>query len=107
MSVPEVDLASFAAAHADGALVIDVREPAEYEEGHIPGARLVPLSRLDAHRLPPPGRRPVFVVCESGGRSRTAAEQLQRAGLASVVLSGGTAQWRAAQRPVVRGPHAA
>lgn len=107
MSVPEVDVHTFAAARADGATVLDVREPAEYVEGHIPGAELVPLSRLDAQLPYLRGRRPVFVVCESGARSRSAAEQLQQAGLTPVVLRGGTAQWRAAEQPLVRGPHAA
>jgi rhodanese-related sulfurtransferase len=42
----EVDLAAFAAAHAGGAVVIDVREPDEYLSGHVPGAQLIPLGRL-------------------------------------------------------------
>ena len=44
----EIDLDSFAAAHAAGGYVIDVREPDEYVDGHVPGARLMPLSRLSA-----------------------------------------------------------
>ena len=39
----EVDLEAFAAAHADGATVIDVREPGEYVGGHVPGAVLMPM----------------------------------------------------------------
>ncbi|HET8766090.1 MAG TPA: rhodanese-like domain-containing protein, partial [Pedococcus sp.] len=42
----EVALDSFAAAHADGATVIDVREPGEYVGGHVPGAVLVPMGQL-------------------------------------------------------------
>lgn len=97
----DVDVETFAAAHADGAAVLDVREPAEYVEGHIPGARLVPLARLDAQLPYLRRRRPVFGVCESGARSRSAAEHLQRAGLTPVVVRGGTAQ-----RPLVREPPA-
>ena len=41
----EIDLDSFATAHAAGGYVIDVREPDEYVDGHVPGARLVPLAR--------------------------------------------------------------
>lgn len=107
MNVPELDLPAFAAAVADGASVLDVREPEEYVDGHIPGARLVPLSQLETHLPRLRSHRPVLVVCESGARSRRAAEILSRAGQASVVLRGGTAQWHAAQRPVIRGTHAA
>ena len=42
----EIDRPAFAAAHADGALVIDVREPMEYLAGHVPGARLIPMGQL-------------------------------------------------------------
>lgn len=107
MNIPEIDQPAFAAALADGAPVLDVRDPEEYVDGHIPGARLVPLPQVEAHLPWLRSHRPVLVVCESGARSRRAAEILSRAGQASVVLRGGTAQWRAAQRPVVRGAHAA
>ena len=61
-------IAQFAAALADGAAVIDVREPNEYVAGHVPGARLVPLGQLPA-RLPELHRHePVFVICASGNR---------------------------------------
>ena len=46
----EVDLPTFASARADGAMVIDVREPMEYLSGHVPGARLIPMGQL-ASRL--------------------------------------------------------
>ena len=55
--VPEVDVHTFAAAHSDGALVIDVREPDEYVAGHVPGAKLIPLARLPHHAGGLPGRR--------------------------------------------------
>lgn len=59
MNVPEIDHNAFAAAHADGALVLYVREPDEYVQGHVPGARLVPLGRLEAHLPRLRSRRPV------------------------------------------------
>lgn len=70
--VPEADLGTFAAAHADGALVIDVREPFEYVSGHVPGARLIPLARLPQHAHELPAGEPVYVICQSG-RSRAEA----------------------------------
>ena len=44
----EIDVHQLHAARADGAEIIDVREPAEYVAGHVPGARLVPMSQLGA-----------------------------------------------------------
>ena len=46
MTVPEVDIEAFAARHAAGVTVIDVREPDEYEEAHVPGATLIPLGEV-------------------------------------------------------------
>ena len=46
MTIPEVDIATFAQAHAGGVTVIDVREPDEYVQGHVPGAVLIPLGEV-------------------------------------------------------------
>jgi rhodanese-related sulfurtransferase len=100
---PEVDLSTFAAAHADGALVIDVREPAEYVSGHVPGARLVPLSRLPQHAGDLPAGQPVYVICASGNRSWTAAQFLIQRGLDARSVAGGTGDWITRGLPVVRG----
>ena len=101
--VPEVDLATFAAAHADGAVVIDVREPYEYVAGHVPGARLVPLARLPHHAGELPAREPVYVICASGNRSWTAAQFLAGRGIDAKSVIGGTGDWMARGLPVVRG----
>ena len=50
MTVPEVDIEAFAALHATGVPVIDVREPHEYEEGHVRGT-VTPLRRLRSDQL--------------------------------------------------------
>jgi rhodanese-related sulfurtransferase len=99
----EVDLAAFAAAHGKGAVVIDVREPAEYVSGHVPGARLMPLGRLPQHLGELPRDRRVYVICASGNRSKTAAELLARAGIDAVSVAGGTGGWHSAGKPVSRG----
>jgi rhodanese-related sulfurtransferase len=99
----EVDLAAFAAAHGKGAVVIDVREPAEYVSGHVPGARLMPLGRLPQHLGELPRDRCVYVVCASGNRSKAAAELLTRAGIDAVSVAGGTGGWRGAGNPVSLG----
>lgn len=100
---PVVDLVAFAAAHADGAVVIDVREPCEYIAGHVPGARLIPLARLPQHAGELPAGEPVYVICASGNRSWTAAQFLSGRGFDARSVMGGTGDWGARGLPVVRG----
>ncbi len=104
--ISEVDVRNFIAAHADGAHVLDVREPHEYASGHVPGARLVPLSTVPdvAHELPV--GQPIYVICQSGSRSRIAAGHLARIGHDVRSVIGGTSGWISAGRPVVRGMRA-
>ncbi len=102
----EVDVLHFSAAHADGAFVLDVREPHEYVSGHVPGAVLVPVSQIDGavHELP--SDQPIYVICQSGNRSRAAARHLAALGRHAVSVIGGTSGWVGAGRPVVRGARA-
>ncbi|MFI5488594.1 rhodanese-like domain-containing protein [Micromonospora echinaurantiaca] len=102
----EVNLADFAAAHAAGAVVVDVREPFEYVEGHVPGARSVPLAQLPAAVGDLPRSRPVYVICASGNRSLTAAQFLARAGIDARSVGGGTGGWIRSGRPVATGADA-
>ncbi len=102
----EVPLERFAAARADGACVVDVREPAEYVAGHVPGGRLLPADTAVTNVHVLPRRKPVYVVCASGNRSRAVAEELARAGLDAWSVAGGTSAWQQAGLPVVRGPRA-
>ncbi|MGW4499125.1 rhodanese-like domain-containing protein [Micromonospora sp. NPDC004336] len=102
----EVNLTDFAAAHADGAAVLDVREPFEYVEGHVAGARLVPLAQLPTVVADLPRGQSVFVICASGNRSLAAAQFLARAGIDARSVSGGTGGWVRSGRPVVTGPDA-
>jgi rhodanese-related sulfurtransferase len=80
-------------------LLIDVRTPAEYAAGHVPGARNVPIDTLDPHAADL-GTGEVYVICESGGRSARASATLASAGHPAVNITGGTAAWRAAGLPV-------
>lgn len=99
----EVDIHTFASAHADGAVVIDVREPYEYLSGHVPGARLMPLQTVPAHGRDLPAGRPVYVICATGNRSLAAAEWLSQLGYDARSVSGGTTEWMGYGYPVVRG----
>ena len=101
----EIDLDSFAAAHAAGGLVIDVREPDEYIDGHVPGARLMPLSRLGALAPDAPNGQPVYVICASGNRSKAGAGLLAQRGIEAYSVAGGTGGWARTGRPIVTGAH--
>jgi len=105
--VSEIDVHQLHAARAEGAEIIDVREPAEYVAGHVPGARLVPMSQLGARVQEIPRDRRVYVVCASGNRSGAMTDLLRARGVDAVNVAGGTKAWRAAGLPVVAGPHAA
>jgi glyoxylase-like metal-dependent hydrolase (beta-lactamase superfamily II)/rhodanese-related sulfurtransferase len=78
--------------------LLDVREPAEFADalGHIPGARLLPLSELASQAAGLDHERPVVTVCRSGTRSAQAAVLLQKAGFTRLAnLAGGMLRWRA------------
>ena len=90
--------------------LVDVRTPAEFEEVHAEGARLLPLDKLDASTLKQQMQagngsgRAVYLICRSGDRSKRAADQLAGQGLEHVyVVEGGTQAWEAAGLPVKRG----
>lgn len=78
-------------------LVVDVREPREYRQGHVPGALLAPLPALLAGPGDLPRDRPIILVCRSGRRSARAAAHLHAHGYADVsILQGGMLAWEAA-----------
>jgi rhodanese-related sulfurtransferase len=84
-----------------GALLLDVREADEWRAGHAPGARHLPLGRLQEEHTTLPTDRPIVAVCRSGARSDRAAAALRGAGYDVVNLAGGMKAWAAAGQPVV------
>jgi thioredoxin len=89
----EVGLDDFAAAHADGAFVLDIREDHEFTAGHVPGATHVPMNDLPTRIAELPTDQPVFVICAVGGRSRQVVDYLRAQGLAAFNVSDGTNGW--------------
>jgi len=76
--------------NTNGAVLLDVRTPQEYGEGHIPGSKNVPLQQLDKISSVADNKNvPLFVYCYSGGRSRQAASMLQHMGYTNVQNIGG------------------
>ncbi|MCX5292469.1 MULTISPECIES: rhodanese-like domain-containing protein [unclassified Streptomyces] len=87
----------------DDAVLLDVREPYEWQAGHAPRAVHLPLSALAAGAgLPAHAQaRPLVVICRSGNRSRQAAELLATRGAQAVDVIGGMRDWAGAGLPVV------
>jgi rhodanese-related sulfurtransferase len=95
-SVPGIDVTQLRQRLADepAPYLLDVREPWEYQEGHVPGARLIPLGELEQRVNEVPRDRPILAICHSGQRSLAAAGYLVQLGYNSVSnVDGGTAAW--------------
>ena len=84
----------------DGAAVIDVREPHEFNAGHVPSASLIPVNSVYARREELPKDKDLIFVCAVGQRSALAAEMAAAAGLTRLFnLEGGTDAWLKAGMP--------
>lgn len=93
---------TFIAQH-DSTTILDVRTPAEYAEGHLPGAKLIDVSSSDFMVIALktlPQNKPVAVYCRSGRRSANAARMLTEAGWRVANLKGGYLAWTAEGKPV-------
>ena len=101
----EVDLEQAAAKRDAGAFILDVRQPEEWNEYHVPGSTLIPLAELQNRLNEVPKDKEVVVVCRSGNRSATGRDVLLKAGYPQVTsLAGGLSQWKAKGLPTVTGP---
>ena len=79
-----------------GYIIIDVRTQEEYDEGHIPGARLIPYDEIAdrAEKELPDKDQLILVYCRSGRRSKIAAEELVKLGYTNVKEFGGIIDWK-------------
>ena len=80
-------------------VLIDVREPVEYAEAHVPGARLIPMGQLASRLDEVPRERTVYVICRTGNRSGQMGPLLDAHGYDSVNVLGGTKAWVEAGHP--------
>jgi rhodanese-related sulfurtransferase len=99
----DVDVTAAAELRDAGAVVLDVREPAEWAEGHIPGATLIPLGELARRTSELPDDETIVVICRSGNRSAQGRDILRAAGYEATSVDGGMTAWRAAGLPVETG----
>jgi len=101
--VVEVSAEEARAKQRAGAVLVDVRELYEWSEGHIPGARHIPLASLARRVKELDPAKEIVAVCRSGNRSISAALILQRAGYTKVSsMAGGMMSWMRHRFPVTR-----
>jgi rhodanese-related sulfurtransferase len=96
-AVPEVGVAELPA----DAVLIDVREDDEWQAGHAPDARHLPMSRFVERLDELPDADPLYVICRSGARSGRVVAYLNQQGRPSVNVAGGMQSWAAGGRPMV------
>lgn len=101
----EISVAQAAEKRTAGAYILDVREPSEWEQGHIPEATLIPLGELESRLKEIPKDQEIVVVCRSGNRSATGRDILLQAGYNQVTsMAGGMNEWTGQGLPTVTGP---
>jgi len=103
MAITEVSVDELDDKLTEGARLIDVRLPYEFDEARVSGAVLVPLAtvpdNIDAFR----GEAPVYVICKTGARSARACEFLAAQGVEAINVAGGTLAWIRSGRDYVSG----
>ena len=84
-----------------GAMLLDVRNPDEWEAGHVEGSTWIPMTQLVERQSELPTDREIVVICKSGARSGRVAEALVGAGYDAANIAGGAEAWQAAGFPIV------
>ncbi len=101
----EISVAEAVQKRAEGAFILDVRQPEEWNEVHIPGATLIPLGELPSRLNEVPRDQEIVVVCRSGNRSQSGRDILLDAGFKNVTsMAGGVNSWKSQGYPTVTGP---
>jgi rhodanese-related sulfurtransferase len=84
-----------------GALLLDVRNPDEWQAGHAEGAAWIPMGELADRQEELPTDREIVVICKTGSRSAQVAQALVAAGYEAANVAGGSEAWQAAGFPIV------
>jgi rhodanese-related sulfurtransferase len=99
--VPQVDAKSTQEHFQSGEVdLLDVREPDEWDMGHIEDARWIPMGELQARWRELDASRKLVVVCRSGSRSNYVAAMLRQAGYDAANLEGGMLAWKGEKLPI-------
>ncbi len=96
----EVTIDELEGAIAEGAYVVDVREDHEFEAGHVPQARHIPLSTVADNTESLPQGETIWLICQGGVRSMKAADYLEAQGFDVVSVAGGTGSWISAGKDI-------
>ncbi len=103
--MPEISVAEAAQLDPKDWFFLDVREPSEWAEVHIPYTTLIPLGELTVRLSEIPKDQNIVVVCRSGNRSAVGRDLLLNSGFTNVTsMAGGMNAWQAQGHPVVTGP---
>jgi len=101
----EISVEEAVAKRDSGAFILDVRQPEEWNEFHVPDSTLISLGELASRVDELPHDREIVVVCRSGNRSAQGRDILLKAGFTQVTsMAGGLTQWKAAGYPTLSGP---
>ena len=101
----EISVDEAYAKYQQGMFLLDVRQPEEWQEAHIPNTTLIPLGELESRLNELPKDKPIVVVCRSGNRSQAGRDILKKADFNNVTsMAGGINQWRAQGYPTTSGP---
>lgn len=103
-NIPEVTVEEALRRQSRGALLVDVRQTEEWAQGHVPGARHIPLGELDRRVRELPQDAEVLLLCARGNRGARATALLQRTGFPPAAsVAGGIVAWAERGLPLTRG----
>lgn len=91
-SIPSISTNDLQKKLTNQMILLDVRTSSEYQSGHIRQAKNVPLNKIDKYKQK--GDQDIYVICQSGARSKQAAQQLKKNDYNVINVRGGMNQWQ-------------
>lgn len=98
--VTQIEVGALPLTFDDSVVLLDVREPDEWQRGHVAGAQHIPLGDVPARIDEIDRDATLYVICHAGGRSQRVAQYLARNGFEPANVTGGMLAWAQAGRPV-------